>query len=75
MWFRSRPSRKKTEPSARVDAIALVEVIRLPDQAQETASGIKKPSRLSGARRKSELYSLATSPAVACQAFFFPALA
>lgn len=32
---------------ARVDAFALVEAIRLPGQAQETASGIKKPSCLS----------------------------
>ena len=32
---------------ARVNAFALVEAIRLPGQAQETASGIKKPSCLS----------------------------
>jgi hypothetical protein len=37
----------KPKPSARVDAFALVEAIRQPGPAQETASGIKKPSCLS----------------------------
>jgi hypothetical protein len=37
----------KPEPLARVNAFALVEAIRQPGPAQETASGIKKPSCLS----------------------------